>query len=59
MRATRYTQLFGSGPALARENDWSDLVDYVAAAREKGKYWIEGKEYAVADGDVLHFRFNV
>ena len=30
-----------------------------AAAREKGKYRIEGKEYVVADGDVLHFRFNV
>jgi len=31
----------------------------VAVAREKGVYRIEGKEYVVADGDVLHFRFNV
>jgi len=31
----------------------------VAAARDAGKYRIEGKEYVVADGDVLHFRFNV
>ena len=31
----------------------------VAAAREKGLYRMEGKEYVVADGDVLHFKFNV
>ncbi len=30
-----------------------------AAAKEKGKLRIEGKEYVVADGDVMHFRFNV
>jgi GTP-binding protein YchF len=29
------------------------------AAREKGRLRIEGKEYLVADGDVMHFRFNV
>ncbi len=28
-------------------------------AREAGKLRIEGKEYIVADGDVMHFRFNV
>lgn len=38
--------------------------DYVslgseAAAREAGKLRIEGKEYVVKDGDVMHFRFNV
>jgi ribosome-binding ATPase len=37
--------------------------DYVAfkgevGARDNGKLRLEGKEYAVADGDVLHFRFN-
>ncbi|MGO9430141.1 DUF933 domain-containing protein, partial [Rhodoblastus sp.] len=36
--------------------------DYVACngeagAREAGKFRLEGKEYVVADGDVLHFRF--
>jgi ribosome-binding ATPase YchF (GTP1/OBG family) len=31
----------------------------VAAAREKGLYRMEGKEYVVKDGDVLHFRHNV
>jgi GTP-binding protein YchF len=37
-------------------------ADYVAhqgesGAREAGKFRLEGKEYEVADGDVLHFRF--
>ena len=31
----------------------------IAAAREAGKYRLEGKEYVVADGDVILFRFNV
>jgi ribosome-binding ATPase YchF (GTP1/OBG family) len=26
-------------------------------AREAGKFRLEGKEYVVRDGDVLHFRF--
>jgi GTP-binding protein YchF len=30
-----------------------------AACREKGKLRIEGKDYVVVDGDVMHFRFNV
>ncbi len=30
-----------------------------AQAREKGWLRIEGKEYVIADGDVVHFRFNV
>ena len=30
-----------------------------AAARDAGKLRIEGKEYVVQDGDVMHFRFNV
>ena len=38
--------------------------DYVAhggeaGARENGKFRLEGKEYVVQDGDVMHFRFNV
>ena len=38
-------------------------ADYVAhkgeaGAREAGKFRLEGKDYVVADGDVLHFRFN-
>ncbi len=40
---------------------YADLVKCgsVAAAREKGLYRMEGKEYVVADGDVLLFKFNV
>ena len=39
-------------------------TDYVAlgseaACRENGKLSVEGKEYLVQDGDVMHFRFNV
>jgi ribosome-binding ATPase len=34
-------------------------VRRVAAAREKGLYRMEGREYVVADGDVLLFKFNV
>ena len=30
-----------------------------AGAKEAGKWRLEGKEYVVADGDVVHFRFNV
>lgn len=30
-----------------------------AAIKEAGKLGVEGKEYVVGDGDVMHFRFNV
>ena len=30
-----------------------------AGAKEAGKMRLEGKEYIVQDGDVMHFRFNV
>ena len=40
------------------------LEDYLrygseAAVKAAGKMGVEGKEYVVADGDVMHFRFNV
>jgi ribosome-binding ATPase YchF (GTP1/OBG family) len=31
----------------------------MVAAREAGKVRLEGKDYVVKDGDVMHFRFNV
>lgn len=31
----------------------------MAAAKEAGKVRLEGKEYEVKDGDIIHFRFNV
>jgi GTP-binding protein YchF len=40
---------------------WEDYVKLggEAKCREAGKLAIEGKEYTVRDGDVMHFRFNV
>lgn len=40
---------------------WEDLIRYGSEAKCKdaGKLRIEGKEYVVKDGDVIHFRFNV
>lgn len=40
---------------------WEDLLRYGSEAKCKdaGKLRIEGKEYVVRDGDVIHFRFNV
>jgi GTP-binding protein YchF len=39
----------------------SDYVQYKteAACKEAGKMSVEGKEYIVKDGDIMHFRFNV
>jgi ribosome-binding ATPase len=36
-----------------------DELGSEAAAREAGKLRVEGKDYVVRDGDVVHFRFNV
>ena len=36
-----------------------DALGTEAAARSAGKLRVEGKEYVMADGDVVHFRFNV
>lgn len=40
---------------------WEDLITLgsEAAVRSAGKMGIEGKEYVMRDGDVVHFRFNV
>ncbi|MBI5384720.1 MAG: redox-regulated ATPase YchF [Verrucomicrobia bacterium] len=40
---------------------FDDLVKWgsVSQAREHGHFRIEGKEYVVQDGDVIHFRFNL
>ena len=52
---------FERGFIKAETVAYEDLVacGSVAAAREKGLYRIEGKEYVVKDGDVLLFKFNV
>jgi GTP-binding protein YchF len=40
---------------------WEDLVSLGSEAKckEAGKVRLEGKDYVVRDGDVIHFRFNV
>jgi GTP-binding protein YchF len=40
---------------------WEDFVKFggESKARDAGKMGIEGKEYVVRDGDVMHFKFNV
>jgi GTP-binding protein YchF len=52
---------FEKGFIRAEVIRWSDLVKLGSEAkcREAGKIAIEGKEYVVHDGDVVHFRFNV
>ena len=52
---------FERGFIKAETVAYDDLVKCgsVAAAREKGLYRMEGREYIVQDGDVLLFKFNV
>ncbi|MEJ7768467.1 MAG: redox-regulated ATPase YchF [Chitinophagaceae bacterium] len=52
---------FEKGFIKAEVIAYEDFIQYgsEAACRENGKLRIEGKEYLVKDGDVMHFRFNV
>jgi GTP-binding protein YchF len=52
---------FERGFIRAETIHWDELLELGswAKAREVGKARIEGKEYVVADGDVMDFRFNV
>ena len=52
---------FEKGFIKAEVIAYHDFIHYgsEAACRENGKLRIEGKEYLVKDGDVMHFRFNV
>jgi GTP-binding protein YchF len=52
---------FERGFIKAETVAYDDLLQCgsVASAREKGLYRMEGKEYVVADGDVMLFKFNV
>ena len=52
---------FQKGFIKAEVISFDDLVEAgsVAAARAAGKARIEGKDYVMADGDVVEFRFNV
>ena len=52
---------FEKGFIRAEIVGYDDLIQYgsVNAAREHGKVRVEGKDYVMQDGDVVHFRFNV
>ncbi len=52
---------FEHGFIRAEVISYQDFVDYNGelGAKNNGKLRIEGKEYVVQDGDVMHFRFNV
>ncbi|MDP4161507.1 MAG: redox-regulated ATPase YchF [Bacillota bacterium] len=52
---------FERGFIRAETVSYDDLLagGTMVAAREAGKVRLEGKEYEVKDGDVIHFRFNV
>ncbi len=52
---------FEKGFIRAEVISYTDFIHYKgeAGAKEAGKWRLEGKEYVVQDGDVMHFRFNV
>jgi len=52
---------FEKGFIKAEVIKYDDYIHYgsESACRDNGKLGIEGKEYVVNDGDVMHFRFNV
>ena len=52
---------FEKGFIRAEVIKYDDFMKYKseAAIKEAGKMGVEGKEYVVGDGDVMHFRFNV
>jgi len=52
---------FEKGFIRAEVISYDDFIQYKgeAGAKEAGKWRLEGKEYIVKDGDVIHFRFNV
>lgn len=52
---------FEKGFIRAETISYDDYIscDGEAGAKEKGKMRLEGKDYLVRDGDVMHFRFNI
>ncbi|MDH5518498.1 MAG: redox-regulated ATPase YchF [Gammaproteobacteria bacterium] len=52
---------FEKGFIKAEVTAYDDFIAFngEAGAKEAGKLRVEGKEYIVKDGDVMHFRFNV
>ncbi len=52
---------FERGFIKAEVFHYDDLIKFGSEAKvkEAGKFRVEGKEYVVQDGDIMHFRFNV
>jgi len=52
---------FEKGFIRAEVISYNDFITYNGEqkSKEAGKMRLEGKEYIVKDGDVMHFRFNV
>lgn len=52
---------FEKGFIRAEVIKYEDYIGYgsEAAVRDAGKMYVEGKDYVVQDGDIMHFRFNV
>ena len=52
---------FEKGFIRAEVIKYADFVKYGSenGCKEAGKLGVEGKEYVVQDGDIMHFRFNV
>lgn len=52
---------FEKGFIRAEVISYEDFIKFngESGAKEAGKWRLEGKEYIVKDGDVMHFRFNV
>ena len=52
---------FEKGFIRAEITAYDDFIEHSGeqGAKEAGKWRLEGKDYVVADGDVIHFRFNV
>lgn len=52
---------FQKGFICAEVISYADYIEYGSEAKvkEAGKMRLEGKEYIVSDGDIMHFRFNI
>jgi GTP-binding protein YchF len=52
---------FEKGFIRAECTSYADFIEFngEAGAKDAGRFRVEGKEYIVKDGDILHFRFNV
>ncbi len=52
---------FEKGFIRAEVMKYNDFIEFgsESAVKDAGKFRVEGKEYVVEDGDIMHFRFNV